>query len=316
MPVALVLSAGLGTRLRPLSWVRAKPAVPVAGAPLVAHVLRGLASHGVREAIINLHHRSETIAAAVGDGAAFGVRVRYSWEQPLLGSGGGPARAFSLVDGDELLIVNGDTLTDIDLRAVCAAHAASDALVTMAVIANPAPLRYGGVQLDSSGAVERFTRRGHAPPGWHFVGVQVARRAAFDRVPLDTPSESVAQIYPALIAARPGSVRGWIASASFDDIGTPASYLDTCVRLSDRDPRRLIESGAHVAAGARLSNTVCWRDAVVEDDVELASCIVCSGAVVARGSRYHRSVLLPADAVPAGPHDYREGALTVSPIDS
>ena len=75
-------------------------------------------------------------------------------------SGGGPARAFSLVDGDELLIVNGDTLTDIDLRALYAAHAASDALVTMAVIENPAPLRYGGVQLDASGAVERFTRAG------------------------------------------------------------------------------------------------------------------------------------------------------------
>jgi NDP-sugar pyrophosphorylase family protein len=185
----------------------------------------------------------------------------------------------------------------------------------MAVIENPAPLRYGGVQLDASGAVERFTRRGHAPTGWHFVGAQVARRAAFEGVPLETSSESVAQLYPALIARRPGSVRGWIANATFDDIGTPASYLDTCVRLSDRDPRRLIESGAQVAAGARLSNTVCWRDAVVEDDVELVSCIVCTGAVVARGSRYHRSVLLPADAVPAGPHDYREGALTVSPID-
>ena len=315
MPVALVLSAGLGTRLRPLSWLRAKPALPVAGASLIAHILRGLASHGVREAIVNLHHRSETIAAAVGDGAGFGVRVRYSWEQPLLGSGGGPARAFSLMDGDELLIVNGDTLTDIDLRALYAAHAASDALVTMAVIENPAPLRYGGVQLDASGAVERFTRRGHAPPGWHFVGAQVARRAAFEGVPLETSSESVAQLYPALIARRPGSVRGWVANATFDDIGTPASYLATCARLSDRDPRRLIENGAQVAAGARLSNTVCWRDAVVEDDVELVSCIVCTGAVVARGSRYHRSVLLPADAVPAGPHDYREGALTVSPID-
>jgi mannose-1-phosphate guanylyltransferase len=316
MPVALVLSAGLGTRLRPLSWLRAKPALPVAGASLIAHILRGLASHGVREAIINLHHRSDTIADAVGDGAAFGIRVRYSWEQPLLGSGGGPARAFSLVEGDELLIVNGDTLTDIDLRALYTAHAAADALVTMAVIENPAPLKYGGVQLDSSAAVERFTRRGHAPPGWHFVGAQVARRTAFDGVSLDAPSESVAEIYPGLIAARPGSIRGWISRASFDDIGTPASYLDTCIRLSDRDPRRLIESGAQVAAGARLTNTVCWRDAVVEDEAELGSCIVCSGAVVARGSRYHRSVLLPAGAFPAGPHDYREGALTVSPIDS
>ena len=137
MPAALVLCAGLGTRLRPLSWLRAKPALPVAGAPLIAHILRWLASHGVLDVILNLHHRSETVAAAAGDGTRFGVRVRYSWEQPLLGSGGGPARAFSLVDGDELLIVNGDTLTDVDLGAVYAAHAASAALVTMALVENP-----------------------------------------------------------------------------------------------------------------------------------------------------------------------------------
>jgi NDP-sugar pyrophosphorylase family protein len=315
MPAALVLSAGLGTRLRPLSWLRAKPALPVAGAPLIAHILRWLSAHGVREAIVNLHHRPDTVAAAVGDGARFGVRVRYSWEQPLLGSGGGPARAFSLIDEDDLLIVNGDTLTDIDLRAVCAAHAASDALVTMALIENPLPLKYGGVQLDVSGAVQRFTRRGHAPPGWHFVGVQVAHRLAFAGVPTDTPSESVADLYPRLVAAWGGSVRGWIGSGRFDDIGTPASYLDTCVRMSQGDPAQLLESGAQIAPGARLSNTVCWPGALIEDDVELSSCIVCSGAFVPRGSRYHRSVLLPAEAVPAGPHDYREGALTVSPID-
>ena len=70
MPAALVLSAGLGTRLRPLSWLRAKPALPVAGAPLIAHILRWLASHGVGDVILNLHHRPETIAAVVGDGRA------------------------------------------------------------------------------------------------------------------------------------------------------------------------------------------------------------------------------------------------------
>jgi len=304
----------MGTRLRPLSWLRAKPALPVAGAPLLAHILRWLASYGIREAIINLHHRPETIAAAVGDGAAFGVRVRYSWEQPLLGSGGGPARAFSLIDGDELLIVNGDTLTDIDLGAMCAAHATSDAAVTMALIENREPSRYGGVQLDASGAVEGFTRRGHTPAGWHFVGVQVAHRRAFEGVPIDAPSQSVTQIYPGLMTTQPGSVRGWIGIGRFDDIGTPASYLNTCIRMSRGDPRCLVETGARIATGARLSETVCWRDAVIEDDVELGSCIVCSGAFVPRGARYHRSVLLAANSVPAGPHDYPDGLLTISPI--
>jgi mannose-1-phosphate guanylyltransferase len=314
MPVALVLCAGLGTRLRPLSWLRAKPALPVAGAPLVARILRWLFAHGVREVLVNLHHRPETVAAVIGDGGRFGLRVRYSWEQQLLGSAGGPARAFSLIDDDELLIVNGDTLTDIDLDAFYAAHAASSALVTMALVENPLPARYGGVQLDASGTVDRFTPRGESPAGWHFVGVQIARRAAFDGVSIDRPSESVGQLYPALMASAHGSVRGWIGSGHFDDIGTPASYLDTCVRLANGAPAQLIESGAHVARGARLWDTVCWPGGVIEDDVELRSCVVCTGAIVPRGSRYHSAVLLPVGAVPAGPHDYRDGGIIVSPV--
>jgi mannose-1-phosphate guanylyltransferase len=316
LPVALVLAAGLGTRARPLSWLRAKPGLPVAGAPLIARILRWLESRGVREVIVNLHHRPEGIAAIVGDGSRFGVRARYSWEHPLLGSGGGPVRAFSLVDGDELLVVNGDTLTDLDPAALYAAHASSDALVTLALVENPRPGKYGGVQLGPAGVIERFTRRDHEPPGLHFVGVQVVRRAAFAGVPDGRPTESVGAIYPALMARRPGSVRGWVASARFDDIGTPADYLDTCLRLSGGDRDALVEPGARVSSNARLSNTICWAGAEVQDGAALESCIVCSGACVPRGSRYHRSVLLPTDELERVPEQYRQGPLTVWPLDS
>src|SRR4051812_32950178 len=105
--------------MRPLSDVRAKAAVPVAGEPLVRRSLAWLQSQGVRDVVLNLHHRPETITTIVGDGSDLGVRVRYSWEQPrVLGSAGGPRQALPLIDGsaaDPLLIVNGDTLTDVDL---------------------------------------------------------------------------------------------------------------------------------------------------------------------------------------------------------
>src|ERR1700731_1987366 len=88
---ALVLTAGLGTRLRPLTDVRAKPAMPVAGEPLVRRIMQWLASHGVAHPVLNLPHRPETLTSIVGDGRDLGVRVRYSWEQPsILGSAGGP----------------------------------------------------------------------------------------------------------------------------------------------------------------------------------------------------------------------------------
>ena len=107
---ALVLTAGLGRRLRPLTDVRAKPAVPVAGEALIRRVLSWLAGQGVREAVLNLHHRPETITRVVGDGSALGLRVRYAWEPTLLGSAGGPRAMLPLLEPASTLIVNGDTL--------------------------------------------------------------------------------------------------------------------------------------------------------------------------------------------------------------
>jgi hypothetical protein len=96
---ALVLTAGLGTRLDPLTRVRAKPAVPVAGEPLVRRIIRGLVAQSVTELVLNLHHLPATIAAVVGDGRDLGATVRYSWEQPvILGSAGGPALALPLIN--------------------------------------------------------------------------------------------------------------------------------------------------------------------------------------------------------------------------
>src|SRR5215204_4131668 len=107
---ALVLTAGLGTRLQPLSFVRAKGALPLAGEPLARRILRWLSQAGVRDAVLNLHHLPHTLSGAIGDGSDIGVRVRYSWEVPVLGSAGGPRRALPLLqDGSRerpFLIVN------------------------------------------------------------------------------------------------------------------------------------------------------------------------------------------------------------------
>src|SRR6187549_2680097 len=114
---ALVLTAGLGTRLRPLSYVRAKGALPLAGEPLARRILRGLHEAGVRDAVLNLHHLPHTLTGALGDGSDIGMCLRYSWEMPVLGSAGGPRRALPLLSnrGESFLIVNGDTLTNVNV---------------------------------------------------------------------------------------------------------------------------------------------------------------------------------------------------------
>ncbi len=103
--------------------VRAKPALPVAGEALVRRVLGWLAASGVIDVVLNLHHRPETVCAVVGDGSDLGIRARYSWENPVLGSAGGPRRALPLLEADRFFIVNGDTLTDLDPAVLAAAHA-------------------------------------------------------------------------------------------------------------------------------------------------------------------------------------------------
>src|SRR5439155_16440805 len=135
-------------RLQPLTLARAKPAMPVAGEPLVRRIIRWLRSCDVTDLVLNLHYLPDTLTAVVGDGADLGVRVRYSWEQPqVLGSAGGPRQALSILGANTFYLINGDTLTDLDLTAVATAHQQSGARVTLALVPNHEPQKYGGVHL-------------------------------------------------------------------------------------------------------------------------------------------------------------------------
>ena len=233
MTQALVLAAGLGTRLRPLTDACAKPAIPVAGEPIIRRIIRWLASHDVRDLVVNLHYLPQTVTAVLGDGSDLSVRVRYSWEQPrILGSAGGPRHALDILGEDTFVIVNGDTLTDLNLTALLEAHRASGAVVTMALVPNREPEKYGGVVLDRDDRVAGFVSRGVAAAGsHHFIGVQVVRAEVFRGLPAGEPASSVGGVYDALIASRPGSIRGFVSNAAFWDIGTVGDYQRTCAEF-------------------------------------------------------------------------------------
>jgi NDP-sugar pyrophosphorylase family protein len=268
---ALVLTAGLATRLRPLSRVRAKAALPVAGQPLVHRIIGSLANAGVTDFVLNLHHLPHTITSLVGDGTHLGVRVRYSWEMPVLGSAGGPRHAVPLLESSRFLIVNGDTLTDVDVTSAIKTHNRSGALVTMALVPNVEPHKYGGVLVDESGIVTGFTRKGSTARSFHFIGVQVAEAEAFASLPDNTPHESVGALYPDLMQQHRGAVRAHVTDAEFLDIGTPADYLDTCIRIAAREGQPL------------TSESVLWDDVVVDPRARLIGCVVTDGVRVPPG---------------------------------
>ena len=295
---ALVLAAGRGTRLAPLSGVRAKAALPVAGTPIVARILRWLRAAGIRRVVLNLHHRPETITRIVGDGSPWDVDVRYSWEPNVLGSAGGPSRALPLLDAARFLIINGDTLTDCSLEGLVNRHMESRALVTMALVRGDVA-RYGGVAVDESNQVTGFLPRSSTPGArhFHFIGVQAVESRAFDGVPDNRPSETIRTLYPSLLANHAGAIAAFTSEATFLDVGTPRDYFDTVSRVAraegvpfDRGER------VQVAADAQLAEAILWDDVTVEPGAHLHRCIVADGVVVKPG-RYDEQVLV---ATPGG----------------
>lgn len=294
----LVLTAGLGTRLRPLTNMLAKPALPVAGQPLVARILRSLAHQGVTDAVLNLSHLPHTVTGVVGDGAEFGVRVRYSWEQPVLGSAGGPRHALPLLDAPRFVIVNGDTLTDVRLSEVIAAHEQSGAAVTMAVVPHPAPGRYGGVRVGDTGHVEGFSGRSDTAgaPLWHYIGVQVVEASVFATLPDNEPAESVGGIYRELVTR--GLVAAHRSESAFRDIGKPEDYLETTLAVAREEGHTgtvFAEAGAHVDARATLERVILWPGSRVGAGARLTNCIV-AGGHVPEGTMAENSCLVPAES--------------------
>ena len=291
---ALVLTAGLATRLRPLSLVRAKAVLPVAGTPLVHRILRQLQAASIRDVVLNLHHLPSSITGTVGDGSDLGLRVRYSWENPVLGSAGGPRRAIPLLrttasgHASTFLIVNGDTLTDVSIADVVAAHRAAGARVTMAVVPNTEPMKYGGALVDENDVITGFVRSGSTAPSWHVIGVQVAEMDAFDDVPDNVPYETVRTLYPALIGSRPGSIRAYRCRAEFFDIGTPGDYLATSLQFSGREGGHgLVGVRSTVDPSARVEQSLIWDDVTVEAGVMLKECVVTDGVRVPADTSWH-----------------------------
>lgn len=282
---ALVLTAGLGTRLRPLTDRLAKPALPVGDDALVMHVLRHLAAQGIREAVLNLHHLPATVARAVGDGGGTGVRVRYSWEYPgPLGSAGGIRHALPLIEGDTFLVVNGDSLCDLPLATLVEDHRRTGALVTFGLIPHPVPHKYGGVLLSADGVVTGFPGRASALETWHFPGIQVVQREVFASLPDNEPAESVRAVYPALMATRFGAVRGRVFQAGWLDVGTVDDYRATCRVLAGDAGGNTVSRGADVSPAAMLSRTVVWAGGRVAAGCQLTDCIVTDGTVVPAGT--------------------------------
>jgi NDP-sugar pyrophosphorylase family protein len=270
--------------------------VPVAGEPLVRRLLRYGAGWGIRDFVLNLHYLPETITTHVGDGADLGVRVRYSFESPVLGSAGGPRKALPLLPDEPFFIINGDTLTNVDLHAIAENHRETGALVTIAVIPNDRPDRYGGLIVDSSGRFHSVVPRGSQVRSYHVVGVQVAHPSAFVRLPLNEPAESVGAVYKDLVKENLGHVRAFLCAADFWDVGTPADYLDACLSIGKAEGDVLqIGRRSVIERSARVTDSVIWDDVTIGDGATIERCVVADGVKIPSGASFRNCAIIQRD---------------------
>ena len=243
-PRALVLTAGLGTRLQPLTYVRAKAAVPVNGEPLVAprHPLAGRAPASATSSstcTIGRRRSPRSSATAATSACASATRgsSRCSGRPAARGT---PCRSLTDADDDDFLIVNGDTLTDVDIWSLVARHRRSGALVTMALIPEPAagPVRRRARSPATAGS-RGFTRAGRRHAGgdrpFHFIGVQVASARAFAALEDGVPAESVNALYP---APDRRSIRGASRRSSAARRSSTSARRATASTRRSRSPRR------------------------------------------------------------------------------
>jgi NDP-sugar pyrophosphorylase family protein len=229
---ALILAAGAGTRLRPLTDACPKPMLPIAGRPLLEWTLRWLQRYGVDEAALNLHHLPDVVRDGLGDGSRFGMQLRYAYETELLGTAGAIHNFPDFFD-DTFLVVYGDLLMDFDLSDLIGFHQAHEALMTLALKQTDTPHSQGMIELDEDGRVLRFVEK---PQAWNGdltanAGVYVCEPEVAVRIGAgvrdfghDVIPELLAQGAP--VYGRP--LRGYLR-----DIGTPEAYAQAQADWAD-----------------------------------------------------------------------------------
>jgi mannose-1-phosphate guanylyltransferase len=200
----------------------------------------------------------------------------------------------SLLDTGTFVIANGDTLTDLDLSGLLSAHARSNALVTLALVPNTEPHRYGGVRLDEGGRVAGFVGKGGSDPSFHFIGVQAASAGAFECIADGAPVNSVGGVYDELLRRDSNAIRGFVCDAAFWDVGTPWDYLNTSEAIGRADSGGVVAPDAStiIDPSASVTRSVLWEHVRVGRAATLDECIVTDGVRIPAGASYRRSIIM------------------------
>lgn len=291
----MVLAAGLGKRLRPLTHEMPKPLVPVANRPVMEHILRLLHRHGFTELVTNLSHLPELITGRFGDGSALGVKLSYSLEEKLLGTAGGVRNVAEFLtggDGDSFLVISGDGLTDLDLSAMRAAHEAHGGIATLALKQVPDPGEYGVVITGEDGRIQAFQEKpdpAEALSDLASSGIYMFRDEIFDHFPDTDFVDWAMDVFPVLLDSD-APMFGHKIDGYWNDVGSLGEYLQGNIDALEGAVALELD-GEELQAGIRVGEA-----AQLSPDAELRPpVLVGPGAVIADGATLEGPLVIGAD---------------------
>jgi mannose-1-phosphate guanylyltransferase len=305
---AMVLAAGLGTRLRPLTYEITKPMVPVLDRPVMAHIVDLLDRHGFEQVIANLHYFPDTIRAY------FGARLAYREEAELLGTAGGVRGCAEFFDGEPFLVISGDALTDIDLGAFVARHRAAGGVATLAVKRVADTREYGVVLHDRDGRITGFQEKPEPDEALSDLGncgIYMFEPTIFDYFPAQDPVDWANDVFPVLLEHDiPFFIHeldeywndvGSLAELRQGTFDALAGELRLQIEGAELAPGVTLPAGAALPADAQVEGPV-WigRDVQIGARVRLTGPLVLGdGARVGDGAQLRESIVFPGTEVAA-----------------
>ena len=311
---AMVLAAGLGERMRPLTDMMPKPLLPIANRPVMAHVLEHLARHGFTEVIANLHYRPQEIVDVFGDGSQFGVNLTYMYEETLWGIAGGVRRCMDFFEGETFLVIGADDLTDMDLTALAAEHRRVGAMASIGLVEVEQTSEYGIVVTGEEGNIRRFVEKpkGEAPSRTANTQIYLFESGVFDFIPPDRKYDFGFDAFPDMVS-QGVPFYGFSLPGYWRDIGSLDDYFAAQVDVlegrvtarvegEEMQPGVWVGPGCAIDAGAKLSAPLVLGDGcVVEAGARLGGgTAVASRVEVASGASLWNAVVWEGGRVPAG----------------
>jgi len=282
---AMILAAGFGTRLRPLTEMKPKALMPVANKPILARNIEYLISHGTMEIILNAHHHSQQVVDYLEDGASFGLKIEVKVEPEILGTGGGIKNTEEFWDKEPFLVINSDILTDINLAAVYQVHQTSGALVTL-VLHDCEP--YNQVQIDDQWNITDIAK-GNMPGRLAFTGIHVIDPEVLSHIPKGVFSDIIDYYRELIRLGKP--VRACLVKGHYwRDIGSIHSYLEANRELADNS--FVIGSGCSVDSTVKLIDWgVIGQNSRLEENVEVQRSVLWEGVTVKEGVKVMDAVV-------------------------